>query len=110
MDCGLATNPRRMAPPRYRISPTNLPEYVVREYRPTATLQDASVRLRERGGGKRTDGHLVVVVELCSGIEAIETPMTRLEMDGEGWLKVLSRVEEVVDMTREVVVSHRRQP
>lgn len=92
MDCGLVTDPRRMAPSRYRISPTNPPEYVAREYRPTATLQDALVQLRETESGKRTDGHLVVVVELCSSIEAIETPMTRLEMDGEGWWKVLGRV------------------
>lgn len=76
IDCGLMTDPRRTAPSQYRISPTNLPEYVAREYHPTATSQDASVRLRETESGEGTDGHLVVVVELCSSIETIETPMT----------------------------------
>jgi len=56
-----------------------------------------------------TDGHLVVISELGPGIEVVETPMGRLEMDGEGWGKVVGRVQEVVDMTREVVVGHRRR-
>jgi hypothetical protein len=51
----------------------------------------------------------VVISELGPSIEVVETPMGRLEMDGEGWGKVLSRVQEVVDMAREVVVGHRRR-
>ena len=50
----------------------------------------------------------MVISELRSGIEVVKTPVGRLEMDGEGWGKVLSRVQEVVNMTREVVVGHRR--
>jgi len=56
--------------------------------------------------GKETDGHLVVVSELRPGIEVVETPMSRLEMDGEGRGKVLGRVQEVIDMAREIVVGH----
>jgi len=51
----------------------------------------------------------MVVSELGPSIEVVKAPMGRLEMDGEGWGKVLSRVQKVVDMTREVVVGHRRR-
>ena len=51
----------------------------------------------------------MVVSELGPSIEVVETPMGRLEMDGEGRGKVLGRVQEVVDMAREVVVGHRRR-
>ena len=60
-------------------------------------------------GGKETDGHLVVVGELGPSIEVVETPMSGLEVDGKGWGKVLGRVQEVVNMAREVVVGHRRR-
>ena len=53
-----------------------------------------------------TDSHLVIVSELRSGIEVIEAPMGRLEMNSEGWGKTLRRAQEVVDMAREVVVGH----
>ena len=51
----------------------------------------------------------MVISELGPGIEVVETPMGRLEMDGEGWGEVVGRVQKVVDMTREVVVGHRRR-
>ena len=60
-------------------------------------------------GGKETDGHLVVVSELGPSIEVVETPMSGLEMNGEGWGEILSRIQEVVNMAREVVVGHRRR-
>ena len=62
--------------------------------------------LQRAKSGKGTDSHLVVISELRPGIEVVETPMGRLEMDGEGRGKVLGRVQKVVDMTREVVVGH----
>jgi hypothetical protein len=51
----------------------------------------------------------MVVSELGPGIEVVETPVGRLEVDGEGRREVLGRVQEVVDMAREVVVGHRRR-
>jgi len=59
-------------------------------------------------GRKETDSHLVVVSELGPSIEVVETPMGGLEMDGKGWGEVLGRIQEVVNMAREVVVGHRR--
>jgi len=105
----LETHPHRTAPSRYRTVPINPPECVARGYRLTKTSRDASVRSVKTKGGRETDSHLVVVSELCPGIEVVETPMDRLEMDGEGWGKVQGRVQEVIDMTRKIVVGHRRR-
>ena len=81
----------------------------MREYHPTKTSKRASVQVRGTGAGKETDGHLVVVSELRPSIEVIETPVGRLEMDSEGRREILGHVQEIVDMTREVVVGHRRR-
>ena len=99
-----------MAPSPHQIIPTNRPECVARGYHPTGTSRGASVRLQTTNCRKETDGHLVVVSELCPGIEVVEAPMGRLEMDGEGWGKVMGRVQEVVNMAREVIVGHRCRP
>ena len=50
----------------------------------------------------------MIVSELGPSVEVIEAPMSRLEMDGEGWGKILGGAQEVVDVAREVVVGHWR--
>lgn len=51
----------------------------------------------------------MIVSKLGPSVEAIEAPVSRLQMDCEGWRKVLRGVQEVIDMAREVIVGHRRQ-
>jgi len=105
----LAAYLHRTARSPHQTVPTNPPECVAHECRLTKTSRGASARSRMTRGGKETDGHLVVVSELGPSIEVIETPMSGFEVDGEGCGKVLGRVQEVVNVAREVVVGHRRR-
>ena len=105
----LAAYPHRTARSPHQTVPTNPPESAAHECRLTETSRGASARSPTTKARKETDGHLVVVSELGPSIEVIETPMSGFEMDGEGWRKVLGRIQEVVNVAREVVVGHRRR-